>query len=302
MPNSLAAAQPVATKGHAAPHKKRQSEFGAVMARLRRNRSAMIGLGIFLALALLAVFAPYVTRYGYAEINMAARFQTPSAAHWFGTDELGRDVFSRIIYGGRYSLSVGLIATLSGLLFGIVIGAVAGFYGGQIDNVTMRFLDIFQSIPGILMTICIAAVLGAGFDKTIMALAITQIPGYARTLRAQVMTVRDLDYMEAANTIGAGSFRQIVRYVLPNSFSPLLVLTTMNVATTVLITASLSYIGLGIQPPSPEWGAMLSAAKGYIRAYPYLLIFPGLFIAITVLGLNMFGDALRDALDPKLKD
>jgi peptide/nickel transport system permease protein len=282
--------------------KRKKSEFRAAMTRLRKNKTAMIGIGIFMVLVILAIIAPYISRYGYADMNMGERFQLPSAKHWFGTDELGRDVFTRIMYGGRYSLSVGFTATLSGLVFGIVIGAISGYYGGSVDNIIMRFLDIFQSIPGILMTICIAAVLGAGFDKTIMALAITQIPIYARTLRAQVLSVRELEYVEAANAIGCGTFRQIMKYVLPNSFSPLLVLTTMNVATTVLITASLSYIGLGIQPPTPEWGAMLSSAKGFISTSSYLLVFPGLFIAITVLGLNMFGDGLRDALDPKLKD
>lgn len=283
-------------------NKKKQSELGAAMSRLRKNKTAMFGIGIFLVLIVLAILAPYITPYGYAQMNLREKFQLPSLKHWFGTDELGRDVLSRILYGGRYSLSVGIISTLGGLFFGVVIGSIAGFYGGQVDNVIMRCLDVFQSIPGMLLTICISSVLGTGFDKTIMALAITQISGFARTLRAQVLSVREADYVQAADAIGCNTFRQIVKYVLPNSFAPLLVQTTMNIAVTVLITASLSFIGLGIQPPIPEWGAMLSGAKGYIRTYPHLLIFPGVFIAITVLGLNMFGDALRDALDPKLKD
>jgi peptide/nickel transport system permease protein len=282
--------------------KKRQSEFGAAMVRLKKNRSAMIGLGIFLGLALLAVFAPYVSHYEYAKLNLVEKFQGPSFKHLFGTDEMGRDVFTRIIYGGRYSLGVGLIATFAGLFFGVIIGAIAGFYGGQMDNLIMRFLDIFQSIPMLLLSIVIATALGTGFDKTIIALAVAQIPDYARQMRASILRVRDVEYIEAATAIGCGTFRQIVRYVLPNSFAPLLVSATMGVAGTILMTASLSYLGLGIQPPTPEWGAMLSGAKNYIRYYPYLLIFPGIAIGATVLSLNMFGDGLRDALDPRLKD
>lgn len=281
---------------------KNRSELGAAMARLRKNKSAMVGLCLFLLLALLAVFAPLIAPFNYAQMNPIDKFQTPNAKHLFGTDEYGRDVFSRILYGGRYSLSIGLIATAISMLLGVVIGSVAGYYGGWIDNIIMRFLDIFQAIPMVLLTIVVSAALGSGFDKTIFALAISHVPEFARTLRASIMSVRDVEYVEAADAIGCGTLRQIVKYVLPNSFAPLLVTATMNVANTILLTASLSYIGLGIQPPMPEWGAMLSAAKGFIRNYPYLLIFPGIFIAMTVLGLNMFGDGLRDALDPKLKD
>lgn len=281
---------------------KSHSELGAALLRLSKNKSAMFGLGLFLFLALLAILAPYISPYGYAEMNPINKFQLPSAKHWFGTDEYGRDVFSRILYGGRYSLSIGLLATAFSLAVGVFVGALAGYYGGWADNLIMRFLDIFQAIPMMLLTIVVSAALGSGFDKTIFALAISHVPEFARTLRASIMSVRDVEYIEAAEAIGCGTFRQIVKYVLPNSFAPLLVTTTMNVANVILLTASLSYIGLGIQPPTPEWGAMLSAAKGFIRNYPYLLIFPGLFIAITVLSLNMFGDGLRDALDPKLKD
>ncbi|MGL6200303.1 MAG: ABC transporter permease [Lachnospiraceae bacterium] len=286
----------------AAKSKKSRSELGAALMRLRKNKSAMIGLGLFLFLVVLAILAQIISPYDYAEMNPIDKFQSPSLQHWFGTDEYGRDVFSRILYGGRYSLSIGVIATAVAMVIGIAIGAIAGYYGGQVDNIIMRFLDIFQAVPMVLLTIVISAALGSGFDKTIFALAISHVPDFARTLRASVMSVRDVEYVEAADAIGCGTFRQIMKYVLPNSFAPILVTATMNVANTVLLTASLSYLGLGIQPPLPEWGAMLSAAKGFIRNYPYLLIFPGLFIAATVLGLNMFGDGLRDALDPKLKD
>lgn len=285
-----------------AARKKKNSEFGAAINRLSKNKTAMTGVCIFMALVLLSVFAPVFTNYEYDALNLPEKFQGPSLRHLFGTDEMGRDIFTRIIYGGRYSLSIGVMATAVGLFFGVILGSIAGFYGGKIDNWLMRFLDIFQSIPILLLSIVIATALGAGFDKTILALAIAQIPDYARQMRASILQVRSLEYIEAADAIGCGTFRQIVRYVLPNSFAPLLVSTTMGVAGTILMTASLSYLGIGIQPPTPEWGAMLSAAKVYIRHYPHLLFFPGVMIAITVLALNMFGDGLRDALDPKLKD
>ena len=174
-------------------------------------------------------------------------------------------------------------------------------FGGTLDTVLMRFLDILEAIPGLLLTICVSAVLGSGFDKTILALAITSIPQYVRLLRAQVFSVRDEEYLEAAESISCSKFRIITRYVLPNSLSPVIVKATMSVAQTILTAASLSYVGLGVQPPTPEWGAMLSAGRAYIRSYPHLIMFPGIFIMITVLGLNLFGDGLRDALDPKLK-
>ena len=292
----------IAVKKTKVKKQKQVSEFGAAMRRLAKNKTAMIGLGIFVVLLVLAILSPVINPYDYAAPNVKDRCQGPSMKHWFGTDELGRDIFSRIMYGGRYSLTIGLIATLSSMLAGIVLGAVAGFFGGWVDNLIMRFLDVVQSIPGLLLTICVSAALGTGFDKTILALSVSRIPGMARTLRASVMQTRNEEYVEAAGVIGCSTFRTIVKYVLPNSFAPLLVSATMGIANTILTTASLSYIGLGIQPPTPEWGAMLSAAKKFIRDYPYMLIFPGLFIAITVLSLNMLGDGLRDALDPKLKD
>lgn len=290
------------TENKAVRKKHSQSQFVVTMNRLKKNKSAMLGLFIFIALIILAILAPYISPYGFAAMKMSEKLQGPSMKHWFGTDELGRDVLSRILYGGRYSLSVGVLATLTGLILGTIVGSIAGYYGGKVDNIIMRFLDIFQSIPSILLVIVFSAAMGAGFDKTIIALAISMIPDVARQMRASILRVRDEDYIEAADAIGCSTFRQITEYIIPNSFAPLLVWATMSVAGAILTTASLSYIGLGIQPPIPEWGAMLSGAKAYLRTNAYLLIFPGMFIAITVLGLNMFGDGLRDALDPKLKD
>lgn len=281
---------------------KKESANAAAIKRLRKNKTAMFGLLIFTLLALSAIFAPLLTPYGYATLDMKNAFQGPSAAHWFGTDDLGRDIFTRILYGGRYSLTIGIISVSFALVVGIIIGTIAGYFGGMVDNLIMRFLDIFQSIPGLILTIAISAALGSGFDKTILALSISRIPSFARVLRASIMRVREQEYLEAAESIRCGKFRIIMKYVLPNSWAPLIVEATMGVANTVLTAASLSYIGLGVQPPTPEWGAMLSGAKGYIRDYSYMLTFPGIFIALTVLCLNMLGDGLRDALDPRLKN
>lgn len=285
-----------------AKRKKKESANAAAIGRLRKNKTAMFGLFVFIILVFSAIFAPVLTRYGYADMDLKAAYEGPSAAHWFGTDDLGRDILTRILYGGRYSLSIGIISVGFALIWGIVIGTVAGYFGGMADNLIMRFLDIFQSIPGLILTIAISAALGSGFDKTILALSISRIPSFARVLRASIMRVRDQEYLEAAESIRCGKFRIIMKYVLPNSWAPLIVEATMGVANTVLTAASLSYIGLGVQPPTPEWGAMLSGAKAYIRDYSYMLTFPGLFIAITVLCLNMLGDGLRDALDPRLKN
>jgi len=280
---------------------KKSSGAHEVMKRLFQNRGAVIGMIITLILVLLAVFAPLIAPYGYEQMDLTSMYALPSAKHLFGTDELGRDTFSRILYGGRYSLSIGIAATLFGMVVGSAIGAITGYFGGTFDTVLMRFLDILEAIPGLLLTICVSAVLGSGFDKTILALAITSIPQYVRLLRASVFGVRDMEYLEAAESISCSRFRIITHYVLPNAMSPVIVKATMGVAQTILTAASLSYIGLGVQPPMAEWGAMLTEGKAFIRTYPHMVMFPGVFIMITVLGLNLFGDGLRDALDPKLK-
>lgn len=281
---------------------KKTSNTLEIVSRLSRNRNAVIGLIIFLVLCLSSIFIPMLSRYGMSDMDMINKCQGPSAAHWFGTDDFGRDIFVRIFYGGRYSLSIGLLSVLLSTAVGMAIGSIAGYFGGSIDNILMRFLDAIQAIPSLLLTIIVSAVLGTGFDKTVLALAITRIPGTVRLLRASVLQTREEQYLEAAEAIGCSHVRRIIRYVLPNSWSPIIVNSTMGIANAILSLASLSYIGLGISPPTPEWGAMLSSARGYLRDYPYMLIFPGLFICLSVLSLNMFGDGLRDALDPKLKN
>ena len=281
---------------------KKNSEFKRVFKQLSKNKVAMLGLIILLLEILVAVFAEFIIPYDYSYRDLTACFAGPSADHFFGCDDMGRDIFSRVIYGARYSISIGILAVSISIVFGVVIGALAGFYGGQVDNILMRILDVVQAIPGMLLMIVISAVLGPGFGNTIIALSVSSISGMARMLRAQMMKERGNEYIEAAQSINCSKFRIIFGHLLPNCISPLIVQATMGVAQTITLAAGLSFIGLGVQPPLPEWGAMLSAARQFMRQAPHLVIFPGVAIAITVLALNLLGDGLRDALDPKLKN
>ena len=280
---------------------KKQSEFVRVMKQMSKNKLAILGLIILLTEFVLVLLAPVIAPYDYAYMDVMAMQLGPSAAHWFGTDELGRDIFSRVLYGGRYSITMGLFAVLISQTMGMTLGAIAGYFGGQVDNVMMRVLDIVQSLPAMLLSIVLSAVLGPGYFNTILALSVNGMPGAARMLRAQMMKVRDNEYIEAAQSINCSKVRIIVNHMIPNSFSPNIVQATMGVAHMITMAASLSFIGLGVQPPTPEWGAMLSGARQFIRQCPHMVIFPGLAIAITILALNLMGDGLRDALDPKLK-
>ncbi len=277
------------------------AEFKRIMKQMRKNKMAMLGLIIFLIELILLVLAPLIIPYDYTAMDIMAIQQGPSAQHWFGTDELGRDIFSRILYGGRYSVTMGLISVAISTTIGMAIGAVAGYFGGQVDNIIMRILDVIQSLPAMLLTIVISAALGSGYFNTILALSVNGLPASARMLRAQMMKVRDSEYIEAAVSINCSRFRIITSHLIPNSLSANIVQATMAVANMIVMAASLSFIGLGVQPPTPEWGAMLSGARQFIRQCPHMVIAPGLAIAITILALNLMGDGLRDALDPKLK-
>ncbi len=281
---------------------KKKNELAAVMQQLVKNKLAVIGLIIFSLEIIIAILAPIISPYKYDLMDMTVMQQGPSFQHWFGTDELGRDILSRVMYGSRYSLTLGLIAVTISTSMGMAIGSIAGFFGGKIDNLIMRMLDIIQSLPPLLLTIVISAVLGPGYINTILALSVNGLPGAARMLRGQMLKQRQNEYIEAAVSINCSKFRIIVHHLIPNSFSPNIVQATMGVARVITIAASLSFIGLGVQPPIPEWGAMLSGARQFIRESPHMVIFPGLAIATTVLALNLFGDGLRDALDPKLKN
>ena len=289
-------------KDRAGEQVKKENRAKTIFIRLFRNKVAIVAAVVLILMLLIAIFAPVITPYKFSAINPSIKNQGPSLAHWFGTDDMGRDILSRIMYGGRYSLTIAIIAVACAIVVGMIIGAVAGYFGGACDNILMRILDVFQAIPDMILTIAISAALGSGFDKTVMALAISRVPNFCRILRANVLQVRNQEYVEAAEAIGCSRFRQIRKYIVPNAWTPLIVAGTMQVASVILSLAALSYIGLGIKQPLPEWGAMLSAARGYIRDYPYQLIFPGCAIAVCVLCLNLLGDGLRDALDPRLKD
>ena len=229
-------------------------------------------------------------------------YQKPSAQHLMGTDELGRDVLSRIIVGSRLSMRMGLCSVALAATIGIIFGSIAGYYGGAVDNVLMRFLDIYQSIPGTIFCVALAAVLGPGLNNTIIAVGITSMSGYARLIRASIMQVRGMEYIEAARSINAKDGRILLKHIIPNAISPLIVSITMSIGGCILLAASLSFIGLGAQPPLPEWGAMLSAGRSKMRDCGYLVIFPGMAIMISVLAFNLLGDGLRDALDPRLRN
>lgn len=282
--------------------KSNQSQFAQIFFRLRRNKAAMLGLVIFLVGVLIAVFAPLIMTHDYAAMDVAARLQGPSAKHFFGTDELGRDLFSRVIYGSRYSLAIGVCAILLAAVIGVILGVIAGYFGGWVDNLIMRFLDVIQSIPALLLVIVIAAVLGTGFAMTVLALSVSYIPAIARLLRASILEVREQEYIEAAHSINCSKLQIIIQHILPNSFAPVIVNLTMGVAGCITASATLSFIGLGVRPPEPEWGALLTGGREFMRTCPYMVIFPGIAIMITVLALNLFGDGLRDAMDPKLRD
>lgn len=281
---------------------KKNSELVRIAKQLSKNKLAMLGLFIFLAECILAILAPWIAPYSYSEMDFMVVFATPSAEHWFGCDDMGRDIFSRILYGARYSLSIGVMAVAFSAFFGVIIGSIAGYYGGTTDNLIMRFLDIVQAIPGMLLMIVLSAVLGPGFIQTVIAMSVGSIPGFARMLRAQMLKERGNEYIEAAQSINCSKPRIIFNHLLPNCMSPLIVQATMGIAQTITTASGLSFIGLGVQPPIPEWGAMLSAARSFMRQAPHLVVFPGLAIAVTVLSLNLLGDGLRDALDPKLKN
>ena len=277
------------------------SQVKEILKRLRKNKVAMLG-GIILAIIVIAaVLAPVIAPYSYEAMDTGHTLEGPSASHLCGTDNLGRDIFSRLLYGARYSLALGFVSVIVSQFFGVILGSVVGYYGGLFEDVVMRILDVIQSIPGTLLTITVATVFGSGFGNTILALAISHIPGSARSTRALVLSVRKNEYLEAAEACNCSDARKIVTHIIPNILSYMIVTMTTATAYTILQASSLSYIGLGVQPPKPEWGALLTSARDYMRDYTYMLIAPCICIALTVLSLNLLGDGLRDAMDPKMK-
>ena len=278
--------------------------WAEVAYRLSRNRAAVFGLVIILILVLFALFPQAFAGYGYDDQDYSRIFIAPCAEHPMGTDDLGRDIFSRVVYGTRISLSVGLISMLCSLLLGGLLGSLSAVNGGVSDNVIMRICDVFMSIPGTLLAISICAALGTGMTNLIIAITIALVPSFSRTVRAAILTVKDQEYIEAARAIGASKARPILRHMFPNALGPIIVRATLDVTGGITTAAALSFIGLGVAPPTPEWGCMLTQAKQYITSLDkwYIVVFPGVMIMITVFALNLFGDGLRDAFDPRSKN
>ena len=280
---------------------KKTSLFKQSMKRLFRNKGAVAGLIILILFILLAVFANSITPYEYSKMDVKNKNLLPCAEHWFGTDDLGRDIFTRVAYGGRYSLQIGIFGTGLGVIIGSAIGSLCGYYGGLVDDIVMRGIDIIQAVPNMLFAVVVAAALGTGVYELILAMAISSVPHFVRIIRGSILSIRKMEYLDAAVVDNASTFKIITSHLIPNSLAPLIVQATMSTAHVILTASSLSFIGLGVPPPAPEWGAMLAGARGFLRNYPHMLTFPGLAIMMTVLSLNLLGDGLRDALDPKLK-
>jgi peptide/nickel transport system permease protein len=266
------------------------------------NRLAIFGLVVIALLVVLAIFAPWIAPQDVAATNTAARYLSPSSAHWFGTDATGRDVFARVVYGARISLRVGIVVVLVSAFVGTVIGALAGYYGGWVDRIVSGYLfNVFLAFPGLLLAIALVAFLGAGLNKLIFALCIIGWVGYARLIRGQVLKVREYDFVQAARALGASDMRILFVHILPNAVQPLIVQASLGMAGAVLAEASLSFLGLGVPPPAPSWGVMIEEARGLetLQFAPHALIFPGIAIALTVLAFNFVGDGLREYLDPR---
>lgn len=285
---------------------KPESQLRAMWESLRANQAAIAGLYLILFLTVIALtiwvselmgkqILPFDPNYS----DMSQNFVPPNGTHWFGTDQLGRDVFSRVLDGTKISLFVGVAAVAISMTIGVVLGAIAGYRGGKTDTVIMRFMDMMLAIPSILLAIAFMAALGKGLDKAIIAIGLVSIPEYARIIRGSILSAKENDYVQAARVIGNSDFRVIFKHILPNVVSSIVVRATLGISSAILDTAALGFLGLGVQPPFAEWGDMLGRARGFIFSAPYTLIFPGVAITITVLAFNLFGDGLRDALDPK---
>lgn len=266
------------------------------------SRLGIIGIVIVAIFVVVALFAPWIATHDVGDPNLMTRYIAPSAEHWFGTDATGRDIFSRVVFGARISLEVGIIVVFVSVVIGTIIGALAGFYGGWIDRFLSGYVfNVFLAFPGLLLAIAVVAFLGAGLNKLIFALCIIGWVGYARLIRAQVLKVREYDFVQAARALGAGDLRIMIVHILPNAIQPLIVQASLGMAGAVLSEASLSFLGLGVPPPAPSWGVMIEEARDLstLQAAPHALIFPGLAIALTVLAFNFIGDGLREYLDPR---
>jgi len=280
---------------------KKQSQLGETFKRLRRSKLAMLGLAIVIVMVFLSVFADVITPYDFDKADYRNAFQYPSWEHPFGTDDFGRDLFTRCLKGGQVSLLVSLLSVIISTIVGGGLGAIASYFGGIVDSVIMRIMDILMAIPSMLLAMCISAMLGTGLVNTSIALACAAMPSFARVMRSAVITQRGVDYVEAARADGCDNKRILIKHIIPNCLSPMIVNIALRIGVSILTISSLSFVGLGVQPPTPEWGSILANGREYIREFYPLVTFPGLMIVICIIGFNLFADGLRDALDPRLK-
>ncbi|MBI3327051.1 MAG: ABC transporter permease [Nitrospinae bacterium] len=271
------------------------------LSRLNRSHTAMFGMGVAVSVFAVAALADVIAPYGYADMHTEDMLQAPSWTYWFGTDQMGRDVLSRVIHGSRVSIYVGVVSTIFGACVGILLGVVAAYYGGVFDHLIMRLIDIWVAVPNFLLALVISVILGPSVTNVVIALAIVRVPTQARVVRGAALSIKENEYVQAAKAVGVSDRRVLLRHILPNCMAPVIVLGTLEVATAIIIEAGLSFLGLGTQPPTPSWGWDLRANTMFIELNPWIAIFPGMAIFITVLGFNLFGDGLRDALDPRLK-
>jgi peptide/nickel transport system permease protein len=278
------------------------SQVAEVWRRLKRNRAAIVGGVIVFLFVLVAILAPVIAPYPPNEGDLTKRLKPPSREHLVGTDALGRDLLSRVIYGARISLQIQVIAVVIALIIGTLLGMVGGYYGGKLDHLIMRFMDILLAFPGIFLAISIIAVLGTGLTNLMLAAGIYSVPQFARIVRGSVLSLKEKEFIEAARAVGESDTSILFQYLLPNSLAPIIVQTTLRMATVLLTASGLSFLGLGVQPPTAEWGAMLSNARAYLITAPHTAIVPGIAIMLVVMGFNLFGDGLRDSLDPRLRD
>ncbi|AYB46823.1 nickel transporter permease [Paenibacillus lautus] len=269
--------------------------------RLKKNKAALFGGYFLLLMILVAIFGPLLTQYDPTKVDYSTKLLKPSADHWFGTDHNGRDIFTRIIHGMRLTLSVGFISVIIGAAFGVVLGIISGYYGGKWDALIMRMTDVMLAFPGILLALAVVSVLGKNLFNVIIAVSIFSIPTFARVVRGSTLAVRKLEYIDAMRSLGASDGRIIFGHILPNITSPIIVQATLRIAVAILTASGLSFLGLGAQPPTPEWGAMLNDGRNYIMDHPHVALFPGLSIVFVVIAFNLLGDGLRDVLDPKMK-
>lgn len=283
-------------------HKKKENSFyKSALKILFKNKAATFGLVIIALLIFISIFGKFIMPYNPYIGDLSQSLKAPSSVHWFGTDEQGRDIFSRVIDGTKISLRVGVFSVAIALSIGTIFGSFSGYYGGKVDLIIMRFMDIILAFPSLLLAIAFMSALGKGIDKAVIAISIVTIPEYARIIRSCILSIKENEYVQAAKVIGNSDLGIIFKHILPNIMSPIIVRATLGISTAILETSALGFLGLGVQPPYAEWGSMLGSGRGYFFNAPYLVWFPGIAITITVLAFNLFGDGLRDALDPKFR-